>query len=117
MFKTDLSKWSERHTTIYPTVSLFNLDEDPQEANNLAEKHPELVKDLLSEAENVISGAPSQFRGGMTDTASPKGPDADSWATILKSMGIRHDTVIPFGPYLSDDQDLSKLEFVQGSMV
>ena len=38
---------------IYPTVSLFNLEHDPQETTNLARDHTALVVELLKEAENV----------------------------------------------------------------
>eukprot|EP00091_Calanus_sinicus_P008959 TRINITY_DN21278_c0_g1_i1.p1 TRINITY_DN21278_c0_g1~~TRINITY_DN21278_c0_g1_i1.p1 ORF type:complete len:198 (-),score=25.69 TRINITY_DN21278_c0_g1_i1:25-618(-) len=116
MYKSDLSKWSEKHTAIYPTVSLFNLEEDPQETNNLAGEHPDMVKDLLAEAEKVVSSAPPQFRGELMDTASPKGPDAGSLITTLRNMGTRHNRVLPFGPYLPDDQDLSQLEYIPGFM-
>ena len=57
MFKSDLDEWSKKHTSTYPTVSLFNLDEDPKEANNLAAQHPGMVRDLLSEAEEAVSSA------------------------------------------------------------
>ena len=99
---------------VYPTVSLFNLDEDPQETNNLAAHHPDMVKDLLAEAEKVVLKAPPQFKGNVMDSAAPKGPDATSLMTLLRTIGTTHSRVIPFGPYLADDQDVSKLDFERG---
>lgn len=116
MYPSDLTKWSHKHTSIYPTVSLFNLDKDPQEVNNLAAENPDMVRELLAEAEEAVSRAPDQFRGGIVDTMAPKGPDAGSWYTILRTMGTVHNRVIPFGPYLGDDEDLSKLDFQAGFM-
>ena len=90
------------------------MDEDPQETNNLAAHHPDMVKDLLAEAEKVVLKAPPQFKGNVMDSAAPKGPDATSLMTLLRTIGTTHSRVIPFGPYLKDDQDLSKLDFAPG---
>lgn len=35
------------------SLALFNLEEDIKESNNLAEQHPEIVKELLNEAEKA----------------------------------------------------------------
>ena len=37
-----LEYWKGVHSPEYPTVSLFNLEDDPQETNNLASTHPDL---------------------------------------------------------------------------
>ncbi|MCK5281322.1 MAG: hypothetical protein KAK04_22360, partial [Cyclobacteriaceae bacterium] len=34
-------------------LALFNLEEDIKESNNLAEQHPEIVEELLKEAEKA----------------------------------------------------------------
>ena len=47
-------------------VSLFNLDNDPQEATNLASKHPDVVAKLLEEADEVVQKAPMQWRGAWS---------------------------------------------------
>ena len=52
-------------------VSLFNLDNDPQEATNLAKVHPSLVEELLKEAEEAIKDAPKMFRGDMVHIEAP----------------------------------------------
>ena len=48
-------------------MSLFNLEDDPQEVHNLATKFPDLVKELLDEAEAVLENAGDQWRGDMVD--------------------------------------------------
>ena len=52
-------------------VSLFNLDDDPQEITNLAKIHPSLVEELLKEAEEAIKDAPKMFRGDMVHVEAP----------------------------------------------
>ena len=34
--------WRNQHSIEYPTIGLYNLEEDPQELNNLAFQHPDL---------------------------------------------------------------------------
>jgi len=96
----------------YPTVSLFNLEEDPSESRNLASQHPGLVKELLAEAEQLVADAPAQVRGDMVDADAPKSPSAGLWATLL-TYGSSHPQVIPFGPYLEDDFDYTSLKYVR----
>ena len=57
MYPTDLAKWY-RSGNALATVSLFDLENDPSESNNLAKQYPDLVKELLVEAENLIANAP-----------------------------------------------------------
>ena len=52
-------------------MSLFNLDDDPQEVKNLASQFPDLVKELLEEAEDVLKDAPDQWRGDVVDADAP----------------------------------------------
>ena len=52
-------------------VSLFNLEDDPQEVTNLAKLHPSLVEELLEEAEEAIKDAPKMFRGDMVHVEAP----------------------------------------------
>ena len=76
-YPTDLEHFLQLQATdpAYPLVSLFNLeqvdysqsntdtitiDQDPSETHNLASKHPELVRELLAEAEEVLHKAPIQ---------------------------------------------------------
>ena len=103
-----------KHTPLYPTVSLFNLDDDPQESRNLAEIYPEMVESLLDEAEAVVAHAPPQLRGNIVVKGSTKSPDANSWQSFLLTPGTNFKNVVPIYPYLSDDQDLTKLEFEEG---
>ena len=44
--------------------------------------------------------------GNLVQAGAPMGPDARSWYSALFSLGTNFDSVIPFGPYLEDDQDL-----------
>jgi len=100
-FKSDLGYWKSRDG-VYPTVSLFNLEEDPQETTNLASKHPDLVETLLAEAEKEMKNAPSMFRGDVIYNKSPRGPDA-GWTNFVTHLGSEHPRVIPFGPFLPAD--------------
>ena len=59
---------------IYPTVSLFNLEYDPQETTNLAKDRSDLVEELLKEAEDAIKDAPQQWRGDMIHIEAPVSP-------------------------------------------
>ena len=54
-YKTDLEKFNKSHSVINPKVSLFNLAEDPEEEDNLAADFPDLVKELLAEAEERLA--------------------------------------------------------------
>ena len=44
----------QKEDPVYPVVSLFNLEDDPQETTNLADDHPELVEELLKEIEKAL---------------------------------------------------------------
>ena len=59
IYPSDLEKWY-KSSDPFAGVFLYNLDEDPAESNNLADKYPELVKELLREAEESIEDAPPQ---------------------------------------------------------
>ena len=52
-------------TSEFARVSLFDIEKDPSESNNLASSHPQLVKELLKEAELVVSKAPRQLSSGV----------------------------------------------------
>ena len=93
-------------------VSLFNLEEDPQETTNLASTHPNLVKELLAEAEDAIKNAPTPIRGDMVH-AHASVSKQQNWVATLRSLGSVFEEVIPFGIYLEDTQDLTKLEYVR----
>ena len=72
-YKSNLKMYQkmQKDDPVYPVVSLFNLDDDPQETTNLADDHPELVVELLKEAEEVIKDAPKQWRGDMIHIDAP----------------------------------------------
>ena len=61
----------QKEDPVYPVVSLFNLEDDPQETTNLADNYPELVEELLKEAEEAIKDAPKQWRGDMIHIDAP----------------------------------------------
>ena len=42
------------------TWNIYHRFQDPTESENLANKHPDLVKELLAEAEVVLKDAPMQ---------------------------------------------------------
>ena len=42
------------------------------------------------------------------------GPDVGSWFSVLANLGTSYDTVVPFGPYLKDSDDLETLDFSLG---
>ena len=50
--------------------SLHQCFQDPTESENLANKHPELVKDLLAEAEVVLKDAPMQVGCAVVEGGS-----------------------------------------------
>ena len=55
-----------------------------------------------------------QLVGNLVQTRAPMGPDAGSWRSALFSLGTNFHSVIPFGPYLEDSQDLESLEYRVG---
>jgi len=114
LYKTDLPHYQaeQEKDPAYPVVSLFNLEEDPQETNNLANTYPDLVKKLLEEAEDAVANAPKQWRGDMVHAQAPVS-EQQGWIAVLRSLGTCFDEVIPFGIYLSDDEDLENLEYVR----
>ena len=114
LYKSDLPYYQKEQEAdpAYPVVSLFNLDEDPQETTNLASKHPHLVKELLEEAEEILKNAPKQWRGDMVHAQAPVSKQ-QGWMATLRSLGSVYEEVIPFGIYLNDDDDLTKLEYVR----
>ena len=93
-------------------MSLFNLEEDPQEVNNLAKQYPRLVEELLEEAEEVLRHAPPQWRGDMIHEGAPVSSE-HGWMSALLTKGTHFDDVIPFGIYLEDEEDLTKLKYVR----
>ena len=50
-----------KNNTKYPMVALFDLDTDPTESVNLAYDKPDLVRELLAEAEEIVENAPKQY--------------------------------------------------------
>ena len=58
--KSNLKELKKKHQDVCPKVSLFNLESDPHENENLADKYPELVLKLLAEAEDTVKDAPPQ---------------------------------------------------------
>ena len=91
-------------------VSLFNLEDDPQEANNLANQFPDLVKELLEEAEDVLKDAPDQWRGDVIDADAPVSA-LQGWISDMRTLGTHFEFGIPFGIYLDDDYDLKQLNY------
>ena len=63
-YKSNLKMYQkmQKEDPVYPVVSLFNLEDDPQETTNLADNYPELVEELLKEAEEAIEDAPLIFQ-------------------------------------------------------
>ena len=115
-FPSNLSYWRQQHSAAYPTVSLFDLDTDPQEEHNLADQHPALVEELLAEAERMVEHAPPAHRGDMVDEGAPGGPQEGTLYANLMSLGTNHDQVVPFGSYLPDSTDLAGLTYTRGFM-
>ena len=56
---TDLDKYWKSDDE-FSTVALYDLSKDPSETTNLASLYPELVEELLAEAELAIKNAPKQ---------------------------------------------------------
>ena len=113
-YKTDLEKFNKSHSIMNPKVSLFNLADDPEEMDNLAEDFPDLVKELLAEAEDVVKDASRGLVGVMVHSDAPKGPQEGSWLQVLLTRGTSQTEVVPFGPYLEDEVDITKLKYDEG---
>ena len=113
-YKTDLEKFNKSHSVINPKVSLFNLADDPDETDNLAEDYPDLVKELLAEAEEVVKDASPSIVGNMVHADAPKGSQEGSWLQVFLTMGTIHTEVVPFGPYLENDVDITKIRYNEG---
>jgi len=114
LYKSDLERFlteQNKHPE-YPLVSLFNLDEDPQEAFNLATKFPELVRELLEEAEEVLKKAPDQWRGDVIDADAPVSGQ-EGWISDIRTLGTHYEFGVPFGIYLDDDVDLKTLNYTR----
>ena len=47
-YKSDLEKFKKIHSEKNPKVSLYNLKNDPQEMENVAEKYPDKASGFLS---------------------------------------------------------------------
>ena len=62
MYPTDLNKWNDS-TDALSGVFLYDIVKDPSESKNIADLHPDLVKQLLLEAEVAIRHAPPQDFG------------------------------------------------------
>ena len=62
MYPTDLNKWNDTKDVL-SGVFLYDIVNDPSESKNLADLHPDLVKQLLLEAEAAIRHAPPQEFG------------------------------------------------------
>ena len=61
--KSDFEGMKKKHQEVCPKVSLFNLESDPEENENLADKYPELVLELLAEAEDAVKDASPEVVG------------------------------------------------------
>merc|ERR1711970_1629988 len=96
VYRSDLEhyvKEQEKHPE-YPMVSLFNLEDDPQEVNNLATKFPDLVKELLDEAEAVLKNADDQWRGDMVDADAPVSGQ-QGWMSDIRTLGSQFEFGVP----------------------
>ena len=114
--RTDLETFNKSHTAVTPKVSLYNLADDPEETDNLAEDLPDLVRELLAEAEEAVRDATPEVVGNMVHRDAPRGPLEGTWRQIILTLGTDHSQVIPFGPYLEDDVDIAQLEYRAGFM-
>ena len=56
------------------------------------------------------------FLGNLIQRDAPVGPQAGTWWETIFARGTTHTEVIPFGPYLEDDVDITKLEYKVGFM-
>lgn len=55
-----------------PSPELYNLAVDPDESYDVAEKHPDIVRDLTARAEALIAGFPEEVRRAWTETRARK---------------------------------------------
>jgi len=79
----------------------------------LAASKPDLVAELLREAELVVKEAPPAVRGDMAQVGAPVGPQEGGIYSTFASLGTRHDRVTPFGPfYLPSSADPSSIECI-----
>ena len=115
-YKTDLEKWNKSHSMINPKVSLFNLADDPDETDNLAEEFPDLVTELLAEAEEAVKDAKPSLVGLMVHSEAPRSSQDGSWRQAFLTMGMTMTEVVPFGPYLENDVDITKLRYNEGKI-
>ena len=61
MYPTDINEWKSSSDPL-AGVFLYDVEKDPSESNNLANIHPDLVIELLKEAEEHIKDAtPQEF--------------------------------------------------------
>ena len=60
MHPSDLDKYWNSNDE-FSNVALYDLSKDPSETTNLARQFPDLVVELLAEAENAIKDAPKQI--------------------------------------------------------
>jgi len=112
LYKSDLKMYRkiQDEDPRYPVVSLFNLENDPQETRNLAKDYPELVEELLKEAEIAIENAPKPWRTDMIHVDAPVSAQHNLLAS-LRTLGTNYEETIPFGVYLDDDVNLDELEY------
>ena len=59
MIPSNLEKYLKSNDD-FSNVALYDLHKDPSETTNLAKQYPDLVKELLAEAEYAIKDAPKQ---------------------------------------------------------
>ena len=114
--KSNLKELKKKHQEVCPKVSLFDLKSDPEENENLADKYPELVKELLAEAEDAVKDAAPEVVGNLIQKDAPVGPQEGTWWQRIFVIGTTHTEVVPFGPYLEDHVDISKLKYNVGFM-
>ncbi len=59
-----------RKNILLKTPELYNVISDPDESFDVAEKHPEIVDDLMKRAEKLIAGFPEQAQKAYFDTTN-----------------------------------------------
>ena len=90
-----MARWVDRETwevdrdSIRGTelVMLFNIDEDPEERNNVASEHPERVADMRRRAEAILARARERKSGESEFTEMDSDADADA----LEALGYAGD--------------------------